>query len=82
MTDTAQANPACIILRDLFCEGYFALHVESLANHQVAKFNAKIREIKSQPYSQIIDYIEEFEVRNSDTQAASDDLHQELINQI
>ena len=51
MTDTAHANPACIILRDLCCEGYFALHVESLANHQVAKFNAKIREIKSQPYS-------------------------------
>jgi len=23
LSDTAQANPACILLRDLFCEGFF-----------------------------------------------------------
>ena len=80
LSHSAQANPACIILRDLYGEGFFESHLESFSSTQVLVFNAKISEIKSQMDSQIIDFVQGFDIENSDTQEASDDLHQELIN--
>ena len=80
LSHSAQANPACIILRDLYGEGFFEIHMQSFSATQVITFNAKVSEIKSQVDSQIIDFVEGFELENSDTRAASDDLHQELIN--